>query len=285
MKKESTPVSEIPNLEKEDKAIEELILSLFDIYGYDFRNYSKAHVKRRVLNRMRLLYMDSIDELNQLVVTETEIAYQLIGDLSITVTEMFRDPEFYVTIRKEIIPLLKTWSYLRIWHAGCSTGEEVYSMAILLKEAGLLNRTQIYATDFNQEALKRADDGIYAFKDIQKYAVNYRTAGGEDEFSKYYSAQYDSAIINKELKERIVWADHNLVTDSDFAEVHLVFCRNVLIYFNRELQNQVHETLFKSLVRGGVLCLGNKENIRFTEYENHYDVISNKHRIYKKKYS
>ncbi len=276
----------LPNglLENEEVAIEQILNTLYEQYGYDFRNYSKAHVKRRILNRIDKLGIHSLKEFHELISTEKGIASQMIIDLSITVTEMFRDANFYRALRSEVIPLLRTWSYLKVWNAGCSTGEEVYSLAILLKEEGLLHQTQIYATDFNQEALKKARDGIYSLKSLQKYATNYLKAGGTDEFSKYYRTEYECGVMDKSLKDHIVWADHNLVTDSDFAEVHLLFCRNVMIYFNRHLQNHVHSLLYDSLIRGGVLCLGNKESIRFSNCENYYVPINKQQRIYKKRY-
>lgn len=198
---------------------------------------------------------------------------------------MFRDPEFYQAIREKVIPLLKTWSFLRIWHAGCSTGEEVYSMAILLKEENLYDRTQIYATDFNQRSLEQAQEGIFPNQNIKKYARNYQASGAKGVFSDYFHSRYDSAIMNSSLKENIVWANHNLVTDSDFAETHMVICRNVLIYFNRNLQTRVHKLFHSSLVNGGLLCLGSKESLRFSEFGGHFEALSEKQKIYKKTYS
>jgi len=197
---------------------------------------------------------------------------------------MFRDPDFYQLVREKVVPLLRTWSFIRVWHAGCSTGEEVYSMAILLQEAGLLERTQIYATDFSQYALQRAREGIYAVDNIRKYAGNYQRSGPKGAFSDYYHASYDSAIMDPILKKNILWAHHNLVSDSDFAEMHMVVCRNVMIYFNSELQNRVYGLFNRSLVKGGVLCLGKKESLRFSSLAARFVEIGPNHKIYTKRY-
>ena len=267
-----------------DIELDALIEAIFRKYGYDFREYSRAHVKRRVLNRMRLSRLESISMMQHEMLRNLDFAEQLLADLSINVTEMFRDPLFYKAVREHVVPILKTWSYIKVWHAGCSTGEEVYSMAILLKEEGLYDRSQIYATDFNQYVLKHAREGIYPAEQMKKYARNYQASGPKGSFSDYYHAQYDSAIMDASLKKNIVWANHNLVTDADFAETQLIICRNVLIYFNKDLQNKVHKLFNNSLVNGGILCLGNKESLRFTDFEEHYDVLDKKQRIYKKNY-
>jgi chemotaxis protein methyltransferase CheR len=267
-----------------DIEIKGLLEAIYERYGYDFRDYSKAHIKRRVLNRLRQSDIDSISILQHEVLRNRDLASLLIKDLSITVTEMFRDPEFYKTFRDEVVPILKTWSYIKIWHAGCSTGEEVYSIAILLKEESLYDRAQIYATDFNQHSLKKAQEGIFSIENMKKYARNYQSSGAKGEFADYYRAKYDSAIMDPLLKKNIVWANHNLVTDGDFAETHVIICRNVLIYFNKKLQNRVHKLFRSSLVKGGILCLGGKESLRFTEYQQQYEPLNKKQKIYKKKY-
>lgn len=268
-----------------DLEIEILLQAIFNRYGYDFRDYSKAHVRRRILNRMQLAHLPSISMLQHKVLHEPDFAGLLLSDLSINVTEMFRDPAFYQAVRQEVIPLLKTWSYIKIWHAGCSTGEEVYSMAILLKEEGLLDKVQIYATDFNQHALDRAKEGIYPVASMKKYAQNYQNSGPRAAFSDYYHARYDAAIMDASLKKNIVWANHNLVTDSDFTETQLIVCRNVLIYFNERLQNKVHGLFHSSLVNGGILCLGNKESMRYTDYQVDFEELNKTQKIYKKKYT
>lgn len=278
---QSTPTFEDDLIDIEIKG---LLNVLYKRYGYDFREYSKAHVRRRILNRLRLSDIESVSVLQHKVLRSKRVASLLIKDLSITVTEMFRDPNFYKAFREEVVPLLKTWSYIKIWHAGCSTGEEVYSMAILLKEEGLYNRAQIYATDFNKKSLDTAKEGIFSIENMKKYARNYQASGAKAGFSDYYRAKYDSAIMDSSLKDNIVWAEHNLVTDSDFAETHVIICRNVLIYFNKDLQNRVYSLFDSSLVNGGMLCLGSKESLRFSDYEQQFDPINKKQRIYKKRY-
>lgn len=267
-----------------DLEIKILLEAIYSRYGYDFRDYSKAHTKRRILNRMRLSGLESISMLQHKVLHDPAFADLLLKDLSINVTEMFRDPDFYRSVRKEVVPLLKTWSYIKVWHAGCSTGEEVYSIAILLREEGLSHKVQLYATDFNQYALDQARDGIFPAASMKKYAQNYQNSDPKGAFSDYYYAHYDSAIIDASLKKNIVWANHNLVTDSDFTETHLIICRNVLIYFNENLQNKVHRLFHSSLVNGGILCLGNKESLRYTDYNTHFKELDRKQKIYKKKY-
>lgn len=261
-----------------------LLEALFQKYGYDFRSYSQAHIKRRLLHRMKLAGLKSISEMTHELLYNNTILQQILSDLSINVTEMFRDPLFYQAVRKDVVPLLKTYPFIKIWHAGCSTGEEVYSMAILLKEEGLLGRSQIYATDFNPKVLKIAKDGIYSIEKIKEYTYNYQKAGGKESFSNYYDADYNSVIIDKNFRKNIVFADHNLVTDSVFAEVHLVFCRNVLIYFTRDLQDKVIRLFLDSLTPGGVLCLGSKENLQFSEHFQYFSTINPTEKIYKKGY-
>ena len=260
-----------------------LLEALNTKYGYDFRHYSRAHIKRRILNRMILSGLSS-DEIQNKVLYSEPFAAQLLQDLSINVTEMFRDPGFYASVREKVIPVLKTYSFIKLWHAGCSTGEEAYSMAILLKEEGLYERTTIYATDFNQRALDEAKQGIFSIEAIKNYTANYQKSGGLSVFSNYYTCDYDIAIMDQSLKKNIVWANHNLVTDRVFAEVHMVLCRNVLIYFNKELQNRVQSIFFDSLVNGGLLCLGIKESLLFSDVNDKYDVLDKENRIFKKRY-
>lgn len=261
-----------------------LLEAIYQRYGYDFRQYAEAHIKRRIRNRMLMSKLSSISEIQDKVLNDKIFASQLLKDLSITVTEMFRDPDFYKALRSTVIPVLKTYPFIKIWHAGCATGEEVYSMAILLKEEGLYDRATIYATDFNQYALDIAKEGIYSNTQMQQYIVNYQRAGGLESFSDYYVSSYDRAIMDKSLKDKIVWANHNLVTDSVFAEVHLILCRNVMIYFNKELQNKVHRLFYDSLINGGILCLGTKESIRNIDLTNEYITLDKKQMIFKRKY-
>ncbi|WP_372948399.1 CheR family methyltransferase [Mariniphaga sp.] len=259
-----------------------LLQAIFMKYGYDFRNYSKAHLKRRINQRLQLNDYNTISELQNKVLWDKTFFRTILQDLSINVTEMFRDPDFYLAFRKKVVSDLKTYARLKVWHAGCSTGEEVYSLAILLQEEGLLQRTQIYATDFNKNVLETAKQGIYPKKEIELYAKNYLEAGGKTKLSDYYTSKYGSVLFDKSLSKNIVFADHNLVTDGVFAEVNLIFCRNVLIYFDKFLQNKVLKLFNESLTKRGILCLGTKESLRFTDFENNYSMLDKKMRIYKK---
>ena len=263
--------------------IQLLMEAIYQKFGYDFRNYSKAHIKRRILYRLSASELKSVSEMQYKVLYEDGFIDILLKDLSINVTEMFRDPSFYKAIREEIIPIIKTYPFFKIWHAGCSTGEEVYSMAIILKEEGIYDRAQIYATDFNQLVLKKAKEGIYHIDKIKEYTSNYQEAGGINSFSDYYTAKYDSVILDKSLKKNIVFADHNLVSDSVFGEMNLIICRNVLIYFNSDLQNNVIKLFEKSLIPGGFLCLGSKENLKLSESVSDFKIIDDKEKMYKKK--
>lgn len=269
--------SEIINIE-----IRLFLEALFQKYGHDFRGYSPAHVRRRLLNRMKAEGVESLSLLQNQLLSEETLVSKILADFSINVTEMFRDPSFYVALRQEIIPLLRTYPFIKIWHAGCSTGEEVYSMAILLEEEGLFERSVIYATDFNQNALDKAREGIYPIKRVKEYSRNYLLAGGQTSFSDYYESGYDSIILKKNLRKNMVFADHNLVTDSVFAEVNLILCRNVLIYFTRPLQERVIKLFYDSLPRNGILCLGNRENLQFSKHAKTFSVINSEEKIYRR---
>jgi len=253
-------------------------------YGYDFRNYSSAHMKRRINYRMSVEGIVSITEMQHKILYDKGFFNLVLSDFSINVTEMFRDPSFYRAFRKDVIPILKTYPFIRIWHAGCATGEEIYSMAILLKEEGLYDRAQIYATDFNKIVLQKAKDGIYPLSDIKEYTHNYQQAGGKSSFSDYYIAQYDSVIFEPSLKKKITFAEHNLVTDGVFGEMHVIICRNVLIYFNKELQSRVIKLFSDSLSNGCFLCLGSKESIEFSTSSGRFEEFINNEKIYQKKY-
>jgi len=275
------PNEKIENINIEIKL---LIEAIYLKYGYDFRDYSPAHVRRRVLHRFEQSGLPNISALQHKLLYDDNFVQQILQDLSINVTQMFRDPSFYKALRTDIIPLLKTYPFVKAWHAGCSTGEEVYSMAILLKEENLLQRTQLYATDFNRKVVNIAREGIYPVVQIKEYTQNYQQSGGINSFSDYYSAGYNSVILDPSLRKNIVFADHNLVTDSVFAEVNIIICRNVLIYFNRELQNRVLKLFYDSLVPGGILCLGSRESIKFTAFADHFDEVNRGEKIYVKKY-
>lgn len=264
--------------------MQDLLECIYVQYGYDFRDYNSAHLQRRLLNRMSLSRIHSLTTMREKVLAEPAFASLLLKDLSIQVTEMFRDPSFYLALRQLVIPLMKTYSFLKIWHAGSASGEEVYSMAILLKEENLYDRCMIYATDFNQHALDQGREGVYQDDKLKEYIQNYQQSGGTCSLTDYMTHKYDRIIINADIRKNIVWANHNLATDSVFAEVNLILCRNVLIYFNKELQKRVHGIFTDSLVNGGVLCLGMKESLQFTEVNDKYTELDKKNKIYKKRY-
>lgn len=273
------PVSESELIE-----IELFLQAIYLKFGYDFKNYSKAHIRRRIRHRMGTSGFSSISEMTHRLLYDPFFYQEVLQDLSITVTEMFRDPDFYRAVRTEVVPMLKTYPFVKIWHAGCATGEEVYSMAILLHEEGVLNRSQIYATDFNQIALQKAKSGIYPIEKIKEYTQNYQKGGGKSSFSDYFNALYGSVKLNESLKKNIVFADHNLVTDGVFGEMNLVICRNVLIYFDKDLQNKVLKLFYDSLIPGGFLCLGSKESLRFADKANAFDTITEHEKIYRRKF-
>lgn len=252
-------------------------------YGYDFRDYAKAHTKRRLKNRLERSQMDTYTQMTGRLIYDENFFNCLLMDLSINVTQMFRDPWFYRKVRKELIPRLKTYSFIKIWHAGCSTGQEVYSMSILLAEEGMKKRSQIYATDFNERILEKAKNGIYPLDVMKAYTANYQKSGGCREFSDYYTADNKNVILRGFLKEKMLFSSHNLVTDRVFGEMHLIFCRNVLIYFNRKLQNRVVGLFYDSLVPGGYLCLGSKESLKYTDLADKFEIICEKEKIYRKK--
>lgn len=282
---EMTSPAGLPLPTARDREVASLLQAFFERYGYDFRDYSRAHVKRRLLQRLGREHMPSIGAMQQRMVRDPAFAGVLLQDLSINVTGMFRDPLFHRALREQVVPLLRTWSFVKVWHAGCSTGEEVYSLAILLEEAGLYDRVQIYATDFNQAALAQARDGIYPAAAMKKYSRNYHASGADGAFSDHYHARYDAAIMAASLKRNIVWAHHNLATDSVFSEAQMVLCRNVLIYFNPKLQERAHGLFHASLVNGGLLCLGSKETLRFPHHERLYETFDRQQRIYRKRYA
>lgn len=268
--------------EIEEIEIDLLLEAIERRYGYDFRQYAKASINRRVKHLLDKTGCVRITEMTQRILHEESFFEEILPKFSIPVTEMFRDPGFYVAIRKTIIPFLKTYPFVKIWHAGCATGEEVYSLAITLKEEGLYDRATIFATDFNDFALAKAKEGIYPVDRIKQYTYNHQKAGGKGSFSEYYNAIYESAIMNKSLKKNITFANHNLVTDSVFGEMNLILCRNVLIYFNKDLQDHVFRLFSDSLVCHGFLCLGTKESLRFSSVFKEFKELTKKHKIYQK---
>ena len=269
--------------EIEDIEVSLLLEGIFRRYGYDFRHYSPASIRRRIKHFMARTDLVKITDATERVLHEQEFFQQLLEDFSIPVTEMFRDPEVYAFLRQEIIPFLRTYPFLKVWHAGCASGEEVYSLAILLKEEGLYDRTTIYATDFNELVLEKARQGVYHIRDVKRYLDNYHHAGGPGSLQDYFDAHYDSVIMAKSLKKNITFARHNLATDQVFGEMHLVLCRNVMIYFDRKLQGRVLNLFDESLIRGGFLCLGKKETLRFSPVVDRFQAVDTKMQIYRKK--
>lgn len=270
-----------PN-ELEEIEIQLLLEGVYRYYGFDFRNYALASLKRRIWNTIRAEKLTSVSGLQEKVLHDPACMERFLLGLSVNVTSMFRDPSFYIAFRNKAIPLLRTYPFIRIWHAGCSTGEEVYSMAILLFEEGLYHRCRIYATDMNEVVLRKAKAGIFSLHLMQEYTQFYLQAGGKKCFSEYYTAAYEGAIIRPFLKENIVFSPHNLVTDGCFNEFNVILCRNVLIYFNQQLQEQVHKLLYESLRRFGILGLGKQESLIRTSFEQTYEVLASQEKLYRR---
>lgn len=268
--------------EREDIEIQLLIEGVYRFYGFDFRNYAAASLRRRIWNVVRTEGVRTVSGLQERLLHDRACLERFLLALSVNVTAMFRDPDFYRAFRASAVPLLRTYPFLRIWHVGCSTGEEVYSMAILLQEEGLYERCRIYATDMNEAVLQRAREGIFPLNKMQEYTANYLKAEGKRSFSEYYTAAYDHAIFHASLREHMVFAQHNLATDQSFNEFNVIFCRNVLIYFNNTLQAHVHELLYESLAPFGILGLGDKETIAFTPREQSYVQLADGEKLYRK---
>jgi len=276
------PDDEQEKLELEAVEVHLLTEAMYQHYGFDFRDYSLPSLRRRLWKRIYAEGLVTISGLQEKVLHDPSCMERLLLDLSINTTAMFRDPSFYLAFRQEIVPLLRTYPFVRIWHAGCSTGEEVYSMAILLQEEGLLERSRIYATDINEAVLQRAKDGIFPLNTMQENTANYIAAGGTGTFSKYYTARYDYSLFRPSLRENVVFAQHNLVTDASFNHFNVIFCRNVLIYFNNRLQERVQELFLNSLEMFGILGLGKKETIRYTNVASNYEELDAEERLYRR---
>jgi chemotaxis protein methyltransferase CheR len=260
-----------------------IIDAIYHMYHYDFRSYSGASLRRRMKAAMERFGCSTLSKLQDRVVHHPETFAALLDYLTVQVSEMFRDPSYFRALRERVVPLLRTYPSLKVWVAGCSAGEEAYSMAILLREEGLLSKTLIYATDINPHILSRAEAGIYDIERIAGFTMNHRNSGAESSLSDYYTAAYGKAVFDKSLKSHIVFSDHSLATDSVFAEVHLVSCRNVLIYFNRELQDRALGLFHDSLCRQGFLGIGAKESLRFSSHAAWFDDFVQQERIYQKR--
>ncbi len=252
-------------------------------FGFDFSEYAPASLTRRVRQMMHVHHCDSITALTARMLHEGDFVNEVVQGLSVPVSEMFRDPPVFRKLREQVLPLLASYPRINVWQAGCASGQEVYSLAILLQEAGLYERSHIFATDFNAAALKRAQEGIYPAKDAQLWSRNYIEAGGSQSLSSYYSARYDFIRLHERLRQNITFTNHNLVTDKVFCEAHLVLCRNVLIYFSNELQNRTLALFRDSLVRGGYLCLGLRESLDFAPAAADFTAIDASLRLYRRK--
>ena len=262
--------------------VKDVLQRVYDKTGMDFREYAFASIRRRVLACMHDEGMSSVDELRDRVCESDEAMSRLLGMLTLPVTSMFRDPQFYAEFRELAVPLLRTHPYLRLWIAGCSTGQEVYSLAILLHEEGLYERSRIYATDLQARSLEQAKAAIFPVAAMQDYTRNYHLAGGRAAFSDYYTADGHGAIVRPFLKKNVIFGMHNLVTDRSFNEFQVIFCRNVMIYFAARLQERVHTLFYESLAMLGYLGLGRGETIRFSPHEARYEAVSSRERLYRK---
>jgi chemotaxis protein methyltransferase CheR len=267
----------------EDIELDLLLEGLVRRYGMDFRGYARQSLRRRVWNMVHAQRLGSISALQEKVLHSPPMMEELLQHLSVNTTTMFRDPSFFEAFRDKVVPHLFSSPFVRIWHAGCSTGEEVYSLAILLTEAGLYERSRIYATDMNASVVERAKAGIFPLEHMREYTANYQRAGGKAAFSDYYTANYDHAIFKAPLRKNIVFAQHNLVSDGTFNEFNVVLCRNVLIYFGTDLQSRVYRLLNQSLRRFGILALGRGETLRHTVIENEYDEVDIQERLYRRR--
>lgn len=265
-----------------DEEVDLLLTELIDICGYDFTNYSSASVKRRINRLFMLDHFRSFTEFRDKIIGDRDYIRRFVHELTVNVTEMFRDPSFYRLLRSKVLPVLSTYPFIRIWHAGCSTGEEVYSMAILLREANLMHKSLLYATDINPGVLDHLSKGIYSLRQMKQFSENYILSGGREDFSNYYTAKYDLAKFDDSLKKKMIISTHNLVSDASFNEFQLIVCRNVLIYFKKPLQDKVLDLFDHSLETRGFLALGSKEHIKFAMAGKHYVQLDPNEKIWMK---
>jgi len=259
-----------------------LLEAVYAKYSHDFRDYSGASLKRRVQHALLQLGCDTISQLQSRVLHDPAVFQQLLEILTIPFTEMFRDPTYWLALRQQVVPLLQTYPSLKVWVAGCASGEEVFSLAILLQEEGLLERTLMYATDINPVALEKARQGIFPIAAVRQHTANYQAAGGTRAFSDYYSAAYNAARFDPDLVRNVTFADHSLATDTVFSETHFISCRNVLIYFNKALQNRAIGLFHESLCHRGFLGLGSKESLDFSHFADKFEPVSRRDRIFRK---
>jgi chemotaxis protein methyltransferase CheR len=268
--------------EIDDIEIDAFVQALVRRYGYDFTGYAPASLRRRMLALPSAFQVEHLGELTTRVLRDPSLVPKVIGQLSVPVSEMFRNPSVFRILRDDVLPVLASYAHINIWQAGCAHGQEVYSLAILLEEAGIYDRCTIYATDFSEAALERAREGIFPIREARVYGENYLAAGGRYTLADYYHARYDFMKLDESLKRRVTFANHNLVSDGVFCEAQLILCRNVLIYFSNALQDKVLGIFRDSLVRGGFLCLGNRESIRFASNASDFVAHDAAHRIYRR---
>ena len=261
-----------------------LLDGIFEAYGYDFRHYAVASLKRRISHWTTEHGYATLSAAQGEILRDRAVFTSFLEGVTVNVSEMFRDPQFFLALRNQVLPFLRTWPFIRIWVAGCSGGEEVYSLAIMLQEENLLQRCRLYATDINEAVLGRARDGVFALRDLQKFTRNYQQAGGTRAFADYYTARYDRALMNPALKGNILFTPHNLATDAAFGEMHLILCRNVLIYFDGTLKDRAMELFDSALPSGGFLCLGMKEALENRPLAANYQELVKGMRIYRKDY-
>jgi chemotaxis protein methyltransferase CheR len=275
-------MDEVEINQNEKIEIDLVLHAIYMKYGYDFRHYAKASIRRRIRYSMEKFELRRISDLQHKLIYDRAFFEQFLLDLTVNVTEMFRDPSFFKALREMVLPELQDVPPVKIWHAGCSTGEEAYSIAILFKEAGMEDKVRIYATDANEAVLAKARKGIYSLERMQQYTANYQKAGGTGSFADYYTSRYGNAIMDKDLRKCIIFSDHNLVTDEVFGDMDLILCRNVMIYFSKPLQDRIFGVFTRSLCAGGFLCLGTKESIRFSPVSDEYEIVTEGQKIYRK---
>lgn len=268
-----------------DLEIKLLMEGVYQVYGYDFRDYAEASLRRRLLLWLSGSGFASLSLAQSHILRDRDFFETLLQSITVNVTEIFRDPAFFKALREKVVPYLKTYPFVKIWHAGCATGEEAYSMAILLHEEGMQGRFRLYATDINEAVLRNAKEAIYPLREMQRFTKNYQRSGGNGSFSDYYTARYDNAILEPALRKDIIFAAHNLAVDADFGEMHLILCRNVLIYFKQPLKERVFRLFDRCLVPGGFLCLGKKESLSRHEISGGYEEVVPGMRVYRKQYA
>lgn len=282
MQTAAVPTDKTYDHQTEGVEAELLLTGVAARYGYDFRGYARASLMRRIRNAVRREGVPTISALQERVLHEPACMARFVERIVVHTTSMFRDPEMYQALRNDVIPLLRTYPFIRIWHAGCSSGEEVYSLAILLHEAGLYDRCRLYATDLSDTVVERARKGIYSLAAMRDHTVAYRKAGGREDFSSYYESDAGHVVMRGALRRNTIFSQHNLVSDDAFNEFHLIFCRNVMIYFDRQLRERVHDLLYRSLCKFGILSVGKKESLQFTPFEERFREMGQDVRLYRR---